>query len=303
MARVATATLLIAAAAGAAEAQRVRSRSREGRARLDTTFAFDKSGTVAIDVPNGDIVINGGAGNQLHVRGRDDEDVRLDVSSGRVMIQMPNGGDGIELSVPQGVRVIAHSRSGDVKINGTRGEVEVHAFSGDIQVDDVVGRLDVSSLSGDITASNVSGNAGVETTGGDVKISNIRGDIDIGTVSGDIQLRGATAKTVHAKTTSGDVTYDGLIDPAGTYEFATHSGDVGLHVQRDASAQLTVSTWSGTIDSEFPITLRPGEHGIGSGTSKRFTFVIGGGAARVSAETFNGDITISANGHGASVRP
>jgi DUF4097 and DUF4098 domain-containing protein YvlB len=219
------------------------------------------------------------------------------------MIQTANGGDGVELSVPQGVRVIAQSRSGDVTIRGTHGEVEVHATNGDIHVDDVVGRLDVGSLSGDITISNVAGDGQIATTGGDVELSNVRGGIDVGTVSGDIRLHGVTSKDVRGKTTSGDVTFDGLIDPAGRYEFSTHSGDVGLHIQRDASAQLTVSTWNGGIDSDFPITLRPGGHSIGSESSKRFTFEIGRGEARVSAETFSGDITISANGHGATARP
>ena len=51
---------------------------------------------------------------------------------------------------------------------------------------------------------------------------------------------------------------------------------------------------SGSIDSDFPITLKPGEHGIGS--SKRFTFEIGKGDARVSAESFSGDITIRSAG-------
>jgi DUF4097 and DUF4098 domain-containing protein YvlB len=135
-----------------------------------------------------------------------------------------------------------------------------------------------------------------------VKVTDLRGNVEIGPVSGDVELRGVTAKQVRAKTTSGDVTFDGLIDPAGRYELATHSGDVRLHVQRDASAQLTVETWNGGVTSEFPITLKPGEHGIGSGNAKRFTFAIGGGAARISAETFSGDITISSNGRGASER-
>ena len=302
--RIAAATLLIAVAAQGAGAQRIRRDLREGRSRIDTTFAFEKNGSVTVIVPNGDIVINGTSGNQLHVRAEsDNNDLRLDVTSSRVMIQTSNRNDGVELSVPQGVRVIAQSRSGDVTIHGTHGEVEVHATNGDIHVDDVVGRLDVGSLSGDITVSNVVGDGEISTTGGDVEASNIRGNIGVGTVSGDIKLRGVTAKDVRGKTTSGDVTFDGLIDPTGRYEFATHSGDIGIHVQRDASAQLTVSTWNGSIDSEFPITLRPGGHSIGSESSKRFIFEIGGGAARVSAETFSGDITISANGHGASTPP
>lgn len=293
---------LLFAATEPAGAQRVSGR-RTSRARTDTTFTFDKSGTITVSAPNGDIVINGAAGNQLHVRSRDDEDVRLDVSSSRVMVQASSRGDGVELTVPEGVRVIVQSRSGDVTVRGTHGAVEVHATNGDIHLEDVTGRLDVGSLSGDITVSNLAGDGQIETTGGSVELSNARGAVDVSTVSGDIRLRGITSKDVRGKTTSGDVTFDGLVDPAGRYEFTTHSGDVGLHIQRDASAQLTVSTWNGSIDSDFPITLRPGEHGIGSERSKRFTFEIGRGDGRISAETFSGDITISANGHGASARP
>jgi hypothetical protein len=56
------------------------------------------------------------------------------------------------------------------------------------------------------------------------------------------------------------------------------------------------------VNSDFPITLKPGEHGIGTSNAKHFTFAIGGGAARINAETFSGDITISSNGRGASER-
>ena len=302
--RFAAVALLVAITAHDAAAQRGRRGSRDARSEIDTTFAFDKNGTVTVNVPNGDVVIAGTTGNQIHIRAKSEsDDLRVDASTSSVMIQTSNHDASAELSVPQGVRVIVQSRSGDVTIRGTRGEVEVHGTSGDINIDDVVGRLDVGNLSGDITVTNLAGNGDVSTTGGDVKFTNVRGDLDIGTVSGEIELRGITAKNVRAKTTSGDVTFDGLIDPAGRYEFAAHSGDVRLHVQRDASAQLTVSTWNGGIDSDFPITLRPGEHEFGSASSKRFTFVIGGGAARVTAETFSGDIAISANGRGATVRP
>src|SRR5262249_52560672 len=115
-------------------------------------------------------------------------------------------------------------------------------------------------------------------------------------------LRAVTGKTVRAKTTSGDIRFDGLIDAAGRYDFTAHSGDVEMHVQKDASAQLTVSTWNGGIASDFPITLRPGDHNIGSGMGKRSRFEIGGGGARSTAETFSGDVTIAANGRGATPR-
>ena len=116
------------------------------------------------------------------------------------------------------------------------------------------------------------------------------------TFSGSIELHNAIGRFIRSHTTSGDLTYEGSIDPEGRYELSAHSGDIHLTIPSSASAQLSVSTWSGTLDSDFPITLRPGEHGIGTGQAKRFTFDIGGGAARISAETFSGDITISSRG-------
>src|SRR5256885_6691293 len=55
---------------------------------------------------------------------------------------------------------------------------------------------------------------------------------------------------------------------SGRYELFSHSGDVRLTVPRETSAQLTVRTWSGGVDSEFPVTLKPGEHSIGSARSE-----------------------------------
>jgi DUF4097 and DUF4098 domain-containing protein YvlB len=302
------ATVLTFGSTGTSAAQTGRRyRSSDDASRIDTTFAFDKNGSITVNASNGDIVITGWSRDQVHVHAvSDDDNLRLTGSSSRVTLDEGGGRRGsdtrFEVSVPYGVRVLATSQSGDVSVRGTRGQVEARSQSGDIHVEDVATRLDVNTLSGGLTATNVGGDAEITTVSGDVKLSDVHGNVDVGTVSGEVELRGVTAKLVRAKTTSGDVTYDGIIDPAGRYEFVAHSGDIRLHVQRDASAQLTVSTWSGSIDSDFPITLKPGEHGIGKTTSKRFTFEIGAGAGRITAESFSGDITISSNGRGATER-
>lgn len=305
---IASAALLVGLTAHDASAQRNRRGfSSNSRARIDTTLAFDRTGTVTLIVLSGDIVVNGSTNGQLHVRAESEGDnVRFESSSSRMTLEVSSARRGddtkFEVSVPQGVRVLARSQSGDVTIRGTHGEVEVNAQSGDVIVEDVMSRLTVNTLSGGITAARIVGDVEIGSTSGDVKINDLRGNVEVSTVSGEIDLRGLTSKEVRAKTTSGDVTFDGLVDAAGRYEFGAHSGDIRLHVQRDASAQLSVSTWNGGIDSQFPITLKPGAHGIGSSTSKRFTFDIGGGSARISAETFSGDITVSSNGRGASER-
>jgi DUF4097 and DUF4098 domain-containing protein YvlB len=302
------AVLGIALSATTAAAQRRGrgSNGREYRSRVDTTIAFNKNGTLTVNAGNGDVVITGGTANTVHVRANsDDDNIRFDVTGNTVELSTARRGSDsrFEVEVPVGTRVVARSQSGDITVRGTRGDVSVTAQSGDILIDDVAGRLDVRSFSGEVTASNIAGSVDITTQSGDLKITDVRGDIEVSNTSGDIVMRGVTAKLVRAKTTSGDVVYDGIIDPAGRYELISHAGDVRLHVPRDAAAQLTVSTWSGEIESDFPMTLKPGDHSIGSSTSKRFTFAIGGGTARISAETFSGDVTVSSNGRGASTRP
>jgi putative adhesin len=292
----------LAASAGHAGAQR-RTRFGSDRERIDTTFAFDKSGSVTLTATSGDIIVTGAADARIHVIATSENgSLSLDASPNRVLLQNRAGESHYEVAVPYGVQVIARSQSGDMRIRDTRGAVEAHASSGDLEIEGVNGHLDVNTLSGSITARDVTGDADLVTTSGDVKIFNLLGNADVGTVSGDVELRNVTGKTMRAKTTSGDVRFDGLIDAAGRYDFAAHSGDVEMHFQRDASAQLTISTWNGGVTSDFPITLRPGDHAIGSSMGKRYTFEIGGGGARITAETFSGDVTIAANGHGAAPR-
>jgi DUF4097 and DUF4098 domain-containing protein YvlB len=293
----------LAAGAGHAGAQRRNRFGSDSRGRIDTAFTFDKSGTVTLTSTSGDIIVNGGSDARIHVRATSDNDnLSFDASSSRVILTNRSGDSRFEVTVPYGVQVVARSQSGDMTIRDTRGAVEAHAFAGDVEIEGVTTRLDVNTLSGSITARDIAADVSILTTSGDVKIFNLTGSADIATVSGEVELRGVTGKVVRAKTTSGDVRFDGVIDPAGRYDFTAHSGDVEMHIQRDASAQLTVSTWNGGVTSDFPITLRPGDHTIGSSKGKRYTFEVGGGAARISAETFSGDITIAANGHGATPR-
>lgn len=266
----------------------------EFASRIDTTFAFDRRGTVVIVAGAGEVDVTAWDRPQIRVRVRSERSlVRLDATATRVSLDIsrPRGGDTrFEVTVPIGVRVSARSTSGDIAISGTKGAVEARTQNGDLGVSDVGETVDLNTYSGDITARGITGNVEISTLNGEVMLSDVKGDVDVTSVSGDIDLRNVIARYVRAKSTSGDVTFDGTIDNTGRYELGSHSGSVYFTIPQGTGALLTVATYSGSIESDFPITLKPGEHGIGS--SKRFTFEIGKGDARVSAESFSGDITI-----------
>jgi DUF4097 and DUF4098 domain-containing protein YvlB len=298
--RLALPFLLVAA--GTAQGQRHRSYDRDYRSSVDTTFGFNNRGLVSLTLGSGEIVVTAWSRDEIRIHATSENGgVRLDANGSRVSLEL-NGGYGrggdsrFEVTVPVGVRIVARAQSGDIAIAGTQGEVDARSQSGDIKVDDVANRLDIGTLSGDIEARAISGDVQIKSVSGDIRVSDFKGDFEGETVSGSIELHNAGGRYVRSHTTSGDLVYEGSIDPSGRYELSAHSGDIRLSIPSNTSAQLSVSTWSGTLDSDFPITLRPGEHGIGSGQAKRFTFDIGGGAARIAAETFSGDITISSRG-------
>ncbi|PYP80905.1 MAG: hypothetical protein DMD35_03625 [Gemmatimonadetes bacterium] len=289
-----------------ARAERDREREQERRERelagvLDTTVTFDARGTVNVSCPGGDVVITGTERNQIVVKARTERGAIRFVSSGANATLEPASNRGcndahFELSVPAGVRLEASTWSGSLAVHGVHGDIEAHAQSGDIEIRDAGDNLEAETLSGDITIEGVRGTANLHTLSGDISLDRARGDVEIETVSGDIDLKDVVSKVVRTHSTSGDLEFGGTIVSTGRYEFTTHSGEIRLTLPANVGAQLSLSTFSGEIDSAFPITLTPGTHGIGASQAKKLNFSLGQGTARIMAETFSGDVTLSSTG-------
>ena len=266
-------------------------RQRETAGSLDTTVVFDARGIVTVTCPQGAVIVTGSDRNEIKVRARTENGAIRFTSNGMRATLEPASGRGcndgrFEITVPVGARVSARSASGSVSVRGVRGDLEMRTQSADVDLRDV-GRIDVESLSGDVTIQGVAGESSINTVSGDIDLGGARGDLQIETVSGDIDLRDVVAKQIRSHTTSGDVSFTGSILADGRYEYQTHSGEVRLVLPGDVGAQLSLATFSGGIESDFPITLSPTSH-----DSKRLSFTLGQGTARIIAETFSGDITL-----------
>lgn len=268
---------------------------RSGRRDIDTTFAFIKTGTVVLGNGSATIVVTGWDQPTIRVQAHsDDGALRFETTSSRVTVEPTRSHDDVEIHVmvPRGVRVVARTNSGDITVRETRGVVDAESSSGDVLVVDALD-VDATNLSGDLEVRQITGTVNVTTNNGDCTVTDSKGAIEATSISGEISVFRSAARIVRARTTSGDVYFEGSIATDGRYEFVSHSGELDLVIPKDASAQIGVTTWSGTIDSEFTITLRPGFNATANDMTKRFSFTVGGGAARVTAETFSGDINIT----------
>jgi DUF4097 and DUF4098 domain-containing protein YvlB len=129
-----------------------------------------------------------------------------------------------------------------------------------------------------IDASSVSGN---------VDITGAEGDIRAGSVSGDVRLERLRASSVEARTVSGEITASiESLTGNGPLSFKTVSGDVRLEVPRNFDADLSMSTVSGDLDSDFQITVSGGM------SRRRIEARIGRGGRRLELATVSGSVRI-----------
>lgn len=270
--------------------------SHQQATTLDTTFAFPRDGVVDLSSTSGEIVVTGWTRGEAKIhasseRGR----IRWNLSPSRITIETESvrgrvGETRYELSVPKGVRVIMRSSSGDLSSHGTGGAVDVSTTSGDIEVQDANGRVTIESVSGEVTGSALEGEVEVNSVSGDVQLDDVKGSVRVETTSGEIVLQNVRSSNVTLSTVNGEVQYGGSIDNNGRYEFHSHSGDVTLEIPASASAHFSVETFSGELDSDFPVTIQPGERS--SRRPRRLEFNVGSGEARVIAESFSGDVNV-----------
>ena len=272
---------------------------RRGRAVerqvIDTTFRMERGGLVDLELSSGDITVTGASGNEVTIRASaEDGYVVLRASATLTTLRAEHDRGQAknvryEVSVPAGVRVLMEAMSGNIIARGIDGDVEATTLSGNVNLRDITGLAKVEVLSGAITATGLRRGIQVEATSGPVTVTNTDGEIIVENTSGSITLTDVRSRLVRVETISGDLRFQGPLDPAGRYELETHSGSIRLALPTDASVQLVLSTFSGSIDSDFPITLGPQTRA----SEKRLEFRLGSGGARVTAETFSGSIFLT----------
>jgi len=267
---------------------------------LDTTLTARAGTRLSVTNLSGDITIRAWDRAQVRIIAQYDRArVEVDEGPGRISVRSTyrRSDDDVEftITVPNGTPVEVNGTATDVTLIGVCGEATVNTISGDVDAQ-CVGESTISSVSGDVTVADARAGLEAGSTSGDVAVRGARGDVTAHSVSGDVQLSQVDGTDVSAETVAGEITYSGRILDNGRYRFEAHSGDVTVRVTGNLNAQISVGTFSGDFESDFPIELSPG-----SKMGREWEFRLGNGSARLRLRSFSGTIGLR-RGSGGSPR-
>jgi hypothetical protein len=193
-----------------------------------------------------------------------------------------------DITVPAGTTVRAESGSGNLTAEGLQAGFEGRTGSGDVRLERITGTTHVQSGSGNITARSLAGPYDVNASSGDIRIEQTAaGDAKARTGSGNVEIQGADGG-VRAETGSGNVHVEGK--PASSWYVKTGSGNAELRLPNDAGFDLDVSTGSGTITLDHPLTTTI--QGRVESPQKSVNGKVRGGGPSITVHTGSGDVRI-----------
>ena len=256
---------------------------------LDTTLAARAGTRLSVNNMSGEITVRAWDRQQVRIVAEYDQArVQVDESAGHISIRTTHrrSESDVEftITVPVGTAVELSGVSTDISLDGVCGEASVNTVSGDVDVR-CVGEATIQSVSGDVTVLDARAGLEVGSTSGDVVVRGARGDVAAHSVSADVDLSQVDGTNISAETVSGSVAWAGRILDTGRYRFETHSGDVTVRVAGNLNAQISVGTFSGDFETDFPIELAPG-----SKMGREWEFRLGNGSARLRLRSFSGTI-------------
>ncbi len=276
---------------------------------FEKTYQVTGAVNLEVQTRSGDVIVRGGPAGVVTVRGKiyvgdrwlfgsrhtDVSDIEqnppIHQEGNSIRVDYVSARDisvDYEITVPEDTTIRSHSGSGDQTIEGTRGNVDLQSGSGDVRLARLTGEIRLQTGSGDVRAHEISGPVRGGAGSGNLELEEIgKGDIDLHTGSGNINVRGIQG-AFRAEAGSGDVTAEGT--QAGTWEVHTGSGNVHVRLPANAAFDANISTSSGSLEVNAPITMTV--QGRVNDSHKQISGKVRGGGPLLTLRTGSGDIHI-----------
>jgi DUF4097 and DUF4098 domain-containing protein YvlB len=197
------------------------------------------------------------------------------------------------VAAPEGTRIFVKSISGNISVRDIMGGLTLETVSGTVRMANAGRMASGRSISGDIELvdTKVEGALEAGTISGNVRLRRLAArSLAVNSVSGNVEIEDVTAERIGAQAISGSITFAGDLQPNGRYEFTSHSGNVRLALAATTGFQIEASSFSGSINTDIPITMTGGQ---GGRRGRSLRGMAGSGGAVLDLTTFSGTILIT----------
>lgn len=233
------------------------------------SYKLRADGSIKIQNVSGDIKIIGYDGSAVTVtgtkKGRNPEQVEIKDMSGQgnvdIGVEYPDCHSGCNVSVDFEVRVPRSTSFAFDKLS---------TASGNIEISDVQGDVKANTASGDVTIKNVGGKIKANTASGTMRVTEIVGEVSANSASGDVEVSLTR------------------LEGTGNMNFNSASGDVRVSMPSNLDADISLSTVSGDVKTDFPIEIEKNKWGAGSRAKGK----LGSGTRMLRIVSASGDVSL-----------
>lgn len=197
----------------------------------------------------------------------------------------------LEIRVPRGSRLEITSFNARIAVSDVDGTVKAENVNGSISVAGGSSEVDAETVNGGVEVSCRCTRAHAESVNGPVTVRGASGEVTASTVNGALVVEGAAFDNARLETVNGRIRFEGDLRPKATLDIESVGGSVELVLPAAASADFSLSTFSGDIENS--LSAEAPRRTSRYTSEKELTFSVGAGGASVSVHTLSGDIVLT----------
>jgi hypothetical protein len=266
--------------------------------------AADPKGTVEITNTNGKIDVTGWDKAAVGVKaelGSEVDHVEVRSSGNHTTVQVllrhgssfswGHGDTRLHVQVPKDSEIDVSGVSADLVTTGVLGSQRLKSVSGDISAESSGSEFEAKTVSGNLKVRSHGQPARqrLQSVSGDIELKHAAGELDASAVSGQISAELDPARSFHARTTSGDITFDGRLTHGADLDAQSVNGDLKVRAPAENGFRYELETLSGDISDCFDAKAeRSSEYGPGH----KLDGLRGAGDGHVRMKTMSGDLKL-----------
>jgi DUF4097 and DUF4098 domain-containing protein YvlB len=268
---------------------------------FDRVVPAQPRGVVELSNVSGKIEVSGWDRSEVSVHaelGSGAERVEMSSEGGRTSIKVlvphsssHSGETVLQVKVPKESELDVSAVSADVTTTNVLGMQRLSTVSGEVSAELAGADLELKTVSGDVRLKGHGQPARlhVSTVSGDVRLEHGAGELEASTVNGTLSVSLDSARSLRARTTSGDLRFVGKLTRGAELEATSVSGDLNVRASADGGFTYEVSSFSGDVSDCFNVSPeRTSKYGPGT----RLGGTRGDGAGHVRLKTMSGDVQL-----------